>query len=357
MTLVARTSGPPQAATSLLREAVRAADPGEPTFDEKSLDAVRRDTFGRSRAVAYLIGAFATLALVLSAIGVYGVIAYLTTARSREIGIRMALGASRGNVVRMVIGDAMKLVLSGIAIGVIAAPLAMRLAGAWVLGLNGSHTFAIAAVAALLGAVCAGAAALPARRAANAAAVSFQIGPASAGLGVRFRIGRPRADPCGPGADTRVRPYNPDSETLLAQGPPRPPPRRATRLIGTTSDKGRMLRRLLKAAGIGLAALIVTGLALYAAGLRFVLDGGGTPYLAFVRSERARPNRSPGIASRSGHRRQAPHPPRRRRRNPQKWRRRRIAAAGPLSARPERAPYWTDFRGPRRDGHYDERRF
>jgi putative ABC transport system permease protein len=174
MTLVARTVGSPYAAAPLLREAVREADPDQPTFDEKTLDDIRQETFARSREIAWLIGAFAVLALVLSAIGVYGVMAYLTTARSREIGIRLALGASRGDVMRMVVGDAMRLALAGAAIGIVAAPVAIALARGWIVGLDRSHPATLAAVAALLTLVCAGAAAIPARRAANAAAVSFR---------------------------------------------------------------------------------------------------------------------------------------------------------------------------------------
>jgi putative ABC transport system permease protein len=174
LTLVARTPGSPHAAAPLMREAVRAADPDQSTFDEKTLDEVRRETFARSREIAWLMGAFAVLALVLSAVGVYGVMAYMTAARSREIGIRMALGASRGAVVRMVVGDALRLALAAVAIGLVAAPLAIAVARAWVVGLDRSHPAVLAAVAALLTLVCAGAAAIPARRAANTAAVSFR---------------------------------------------------------------------------------------------------------------------------------------------------------------------------------------
>jgi len=174
MTLVARTVGPPYAAAPLLREAVRAVDPDQPTFDEKTLDDIRAETFARSREIAWLIGSFAVLALVLSAIGVYGVMAYLTTARSREIGIRLALGASRWGVMRMVVGDAMRLALAGAVIGIVAAPVAIAFARGWIAGLDRSHPATLAAVAALLTLVCAAAAAIPARRAANAAAVSFR---------------------------------------------------------------------------------------------------------------------------------------------------------------------------------------
>jgi putative ABC transport system permease protein len=174
LTMVARTAGPPQAAVPLLREAVGGVDAEQPTFDEKTLDQVRSETFARSRVIAWLIGTFATLALGLSAVGVFGVMSYLTTARRREIGIRMALGASRGDVVRMVLGDAMRLAAAGAAIGMAAAPVALALGRTWIVGLNRFHPVSLAAVAALLMLVCAGAAAIPARRSAKAAAISFR---------------------------------------------------------------------------------------------------------------------------------------------------------------------------------------
>src|ERR1700694_5368481 len=106
MTLLGRASGPPTRTAPLMRDAVRSVDPDQPAFDERTLDDVRRETFARPRELAWLIGAFATLALLLSTIGVYGVIAYLTAARRREIAIRIALGASRRDVVSLVVGNA-----------------------------------------------------------------------------------------------------------------------------------------------------------------------------------------------------------------------------------------------------------
>jgi len=167
LTIVARVHGQPAAAAPLVREAVRAVDPDQPTFDERTLDDVRNDTFARSREIAWLIGAFAALALALSAIGVYGVVAYLTAARRREIGIRMALGATRRDVVGMVLGDTLKLTTMGLAIGCIATPIASRLASASVVGLSAWNPLAFAAVAAALAGVCVAAAAIPAYRAAR----------------------------------------------------------------------------------------------------------------------------------------------------------------------------------------------
>ena len=168
LTLVARTTAAPSTAASAIRDAVRAADPDQPTFDEKSLDDVLRESFARPRELAWLLGAFAALALVLSAIGVYGVIACLTGARTREIGIRVALGATTTDILTLVVGDAMKLTTVGVAAGVAAAPVALRLASASVFGVSPWNPLVLVGVAALLTAVCAAAAAIPAYRAARA---------------------------------------------------------------------------------------------------------------------------------------------------------------------------------------------
>jgi putative ABC transport system permease protein len=174
MTVVVRPGGEPVSAASFIRDAVRAIDPDQPTFDEKTLEEVRLETFARSREVAWLIGGFAILALVLSGVGVYGVISYLTTARSREIGIRMALGASRLDVVLMILGDAIRLALMGALVGAMLTPIVIAVERTWITGIDRSHPASLAAVVVLLVAVCAIAAAIPARRAANAGATSFR---------------------------------------------------------------------------------------------------------------------------------------------------------------------------------------
>ncbi len=168
MTVVTRPRGVPAAATPLIRDAVRTIDRDQPTFDEKTLDDVKFETFARSREVAWLIGAFALLALVLSAVGVYGVISYLTAARNREIGIRMALGASKRHVMSMIVGGAMQLALIGSAIGVVLTPMAITVERTLISGIDRLHPISLAAVVTLLAAVCAVAAAIPAHRAANA---------------------------------------------------------------------------------------------------------------------------------------------------------------------------------------------
>jgi predicted permease len=174
MTVVTRPRGVPASAAPLIRDAVRTIDRDQPTFDEKTLDDVKFETFARSREVAWLIGAFALLALVLSAVGVYGVISYLTAARNREIGIRMALGASKRDVMSMIVGGAMRLALVGSAIGVVLAPMVISVERTWISGIDRLHPISLAAVVALLVAVCAVAAAIPAHRVANAITLRLQ---------------------------------------------------------------------------------------------------------------------------------------------------------------------------------------
>jgi len=129
------------------------------------------ETFARPRELAWLIGSFAALALLLSAIGVYGVMAFLTTARAREIAIRMALGATHGNVVGLVVRDAMKLAAAGGVAGLVVTPMAFRLLSAAVYGVGPWNPSILASVAAALALICAAASALPAWRAARSSEI------------------------------------------------------------------------------------------------------------------------------------------------------------------------------------------
>jgi len=167
-TIVARAAhGPAQSAAAAIREAVRAVDPELPVSYEMTFGEVVRETFARPRELAWLIGSFAGLALLLASIGVYGVMAFMTTARAREISIRMALGARERDVVALIVGDALKLAAIGVAIGLAATPLAFRLLDATVYGVAPWDPRVLAAVAAGLAAICAVASAVPAWRAAR----------------------------------------------------------------------------------------------------------------------------------------------------------------------------------------------
>ena len=166
VTMLARTSGgTAETAAPAIRDAVRAVDPRLPVSYEMTFDDVVRETFARPREVAWLVGVFAALAFALSAVGVYGVMAYSTTARAREIGIRIALGASRSDIVVLIVGQALVLTAIGVLVGVAATPLSLRLARGLLFGVGPFDPWTLAAVAAALALVSASAAAIPAYRA------------------------------------------------------------------------------------------------------------------------------------------------------------------------------------------------
>jgi ABC-type antimicrobial peptide transport system permease subunit len=141
---------------------------------EKTFDDVIGETFARPRELAWLVGAFAVLALVLSAVGVYGVMSYLTTARTREIGIRVALGATPFDVVSLVFDHAMALTAVGVVIGILLAPMALRLTSGLLFGVSPFDPVTLLTVAALLAGVSLAASTIPAVRAARLASVSFR---------------------------------------------------------------------------------------------------------------------------------------------------------------------------------------
>jgi putative ABC transport system permease protein len=172
---MARTTGrPAETAASAIRDAVRAADPQAAVSYEKSFDAIIEETFARPREMAWLVGTFAALALILSTVGVYGVMAYLATARTREIGIRMALGASSADIVWLIVGHAMTLPAIGGAIGVVLAPMALRLTSGLLFGVGPFDPATLVTVVALLTVVSIAASTIPAVRASRLASVSFR---------------------------------------------------------------------------------------------------------------------------------------------------------------------------------------
>jgi putative ABC transport system permease protein len=175
ITLMARTRGvATESVAGAIRDAVRAADPQAAVSYESSLDQVIAATFARPRENAWVVGAFGVLALALSAVGVYGLMAFLAAARTREIGIRVALGAAPIDVVALIVGHAMKLTAFGVAAGIVLAPMAARLVGGILFGASPIDPLNLFAVAALLGLVALAAAAIPAVRSARAASLTFR---------------------------------------------------------------------------------------------------------------------------------------------------------------------------------------
>jgi putative ABC transport system permease protein len=166
VTLMARTTGlPPETVAPAIREAVRAVDPQSPVSFEQSFEEVIHESFARPREMAWLVGAFAGLALILSAVGLYGVMAYLAAARTREIGIRMALGAQHAEVMGLVLGQSLVLTTLGIALGFGGAAAATRYLEAMLFGLTPLDPTTFVAAALIFALVAMLASYVPARRA------------------------------------------------------------------------------------------------------------------------------------------------------------------------------------------------
>jgi predicted permease len=163
--LVIRTAGDPMALAGPVRAIVMAADPGQVIRTTMTLEQLLAETIARDRFFTSLFAAFGLLALVLAAVGIYGVLAYAVGQRQQEIGVRMALGARAADVLRMVLGSGMTLVAAGVAIGLVAAFGLSRLMAGLLYGVEPSDPVTFAAVPVLLCLVALAAAYLPARRA------------------------------------------------------------------------------------------------------------------------------------------------------------------------------------------------
>lgn len=148
-----------------VREEVAKLDPELPVFRVRPMSQVEAETMAPRRLTLDLVGAFAVLALLLATVGIYGVMSYAVTQRNREIGIRMALGAARRDVLRMVLGQGMRLAVIGAAVGLAIAFAAVRLMSGLLFGIKASDPATFASVTLVLGAVAAVACWIPARRA------------------------------------------------------------------------------------------------------------------------------------------------------------------------------------------------
>jgi putative ABC transport system permease protein len=165
-TLLVRTAGDtPDALAPRVVETIRALDPNRPIDHVQTLEEIRDETIAPQRLNATLIGLFAALALVIATVGVAGVLAFSVSQRTNELGIRVALGAQRGEILRMILGEGAAMACVGLAIGGVAAiPLSQLLKGL-LFGVEPADPPTIAIAAALLVAVAVVAAWIPARRA------------------------------------------------------------------------------------------------------------------------------------------------------------------------------------------------
>jgi predicted permease len=166
-TFYVRTSQDPVLTATLLRKTVARLDPNLPVFGLMTLTDQVNDTNFGDRVMAFLSMCMGGLAALLAALGLYGVMAYMVARRTREIGIRMALGASRESVAWMVLREVMRLTLVGLFVGLVGALIAGHFAESQLFGVKAYSPLILGATAALLIAVAALAGSLPARRAAR----------------------------------------------------------------------------------------------------------------------------------------------------------------------------------------------
>jgi putative ABC transport system permease protein len=167
LVLTVRAHGDPTALAESVRAALRETDPNVPVQRIATLEDVVSRSIMEPRLYTFLLGAFAALAVVLAAIGLYGLIAYTVTQRAHELGVRVALGAGRREIIRLVLGQGMRLALVGTAIGLAAAVATTRGLVGLVKGIEPNDPLTFAAVTAVLLGAALVAAYLPARRAAR----------------------------------------------------------------------------------------------------------------------------------------------------------------------------------------------
>jgi predicted permease len=163
--VVLRTEGDPTEVMASVRRAVNEIDSRDVIYNVQTLNEVVSNSFAARRLSMILLGIFAALALVLACVGIYGVISYLVGQRTHEIGIRVALGAQRRDVLRLIIGNGAKMALIGVAIGVLVALGLTRLMSNQLFGVSAHDPLTFAAVAILLIFVAVAACYVPARRA------------------------------------------------------------------------------------------------------------------------------------------------------------------------------------------------
>jgi putative ABC transport system permease protein len=165
MAFVVRTEGRPDRLGAAVTRAIQHADPEQPVFGVMSMEKLLANASAERRFSLLLLSLFAAIALLLSGIGIYGVMAYTTTQRRHEIGIRMALGAASSDVLSMVVGQGMRLVLIGLGIGLAGAWALSRVLSSQLYEVTSRDPVTYVGVAALLGIVALAATYLPARRA------------------------------------------------------------------------------------------------------------------------------------------------------------------------------------------------
>jgi len=165
MAVYLQTDLDPMIVAKTLREQVQAVDPNLPVFGERSMESVVSESLGQRRFAMQVVALFGVLALLLASIGIYGVMAYSVNQRTREIGIRVALGASTGAIMGWVLRQGLVLIVVGVSTGLLAAFGLMRLLRSLLFGVAATDLVTYAALAAVLAVVALVACYIPARRA------------------------------------------------------------------------------------------------------------------------------------------------------------------------------------------------
>jgi putative ABC transport system permease protein len=165
LTLIVQTAGEPTTMLGTVREKIWSLDRQQPLYNVRTAEQVLEKSIARPRFNMLLITILASVALVLAAVGIYGVISYSVTQRTHEIGVRMALGASVGDVLKLVVGQGMILAGSGIALGLLAAFAITRIMATLLFGISATDPVTYFSLALLIGIIALLACYIPARRA------------------------------------------------------------------------------------------------------------------------------------------------------------------------------------------------
>jgi hypothetical protein len=165
--LLVRTGSDPRGVVSMVRSAVHELDPNLPIYHVRTVEEVLSDSLARQRMTATLLGMFALVALTLAAIGIYGVLAYSVAQRTREIGVRMAVGAKREDILRLVLSQAARLTLAGIIAGLAVAFASARLLSGLLFKTSTIDPWSVCITIGALASIATLAVSIPARRAAS----------------------------------------------------------------------------------------------------------------------------------------------------------------------------------------------
>jgi ABC-type antimicrobial peptide transport system permease subunit len=163
--LVVRTHGDPSSLLPTLQRTVREVDPSVPVSNVATMDELVSQSLERPQSLSLLVAAFALVALVLSVVGIYGVMGYYVQQHRKDIGIRMALGGSSADVLRLVMSDGMRVVLTGVFVGVLAALGLTQLMSSLLFGVSAADVLTFVTVSGALVIVALAACFVPARRA------------------------------------------------------------------------------------------------------------------------------------------------------------------------------------------------